>query len=88
MRLLDDTLVSNVVAGHNSRSLHVSYIGGIDAGGHGKDTRTVAQKVELLRILKRWKEQHPAAIIQGHRDFPGVTKECPSFDARREYASL
>ncbi|RPD46790.1 N-acetylmuramoyl-L-alanine amidase [Hymenobacter sediminis] len=87
-RLLADELVSNGVAGHNARSLHVSYIGGVDSQGHAKDTRTAAQKAELLRILTRWRQAHPGAIIQGHRNFPGVTKACPSFDARAEYARL
>jgi len=88
VRLLDDSLVSNGVAGHNSTSLHVSYIGGIDAHGRPMDTRTVAQKVELMRILVRWKQAHPNAIIQGHKDFPGVKKACPSFEAKAEYAHL
>lgn len=87
-RLLDDSIPSNGVAGHNASALHVSYIGGIDARGHGLDTRTAEQKRELLRILTRWRQEHPQARIQGHRDFPNVHKECPSFDARAEYAHL
>lgn len=87
-RLLPDEQVSNGVAGYNSHALHVSYIGGIDAKGNGKDTRTAAQKAELLRILTRWKQAHPNARIQGHKDFPGVTKACPSFNAKAEYATL
>lgn len=88
VRLLDDSIPSNGVAGYNAHALHVSYIGGIDAQGHGLDTRTPQQKAELLRILQRWKKQYPNARIQGHRDFPNVHKECPSFNAKAEYASL
>jgi N-acetylmuramoyl-L-alanine amidase len=87
-RLLDDATPSNGVAGYNSHALHVSYIGGVDAQGRGLDTRTPAQKAELLRILQRWKQQHPNARIQGHRDFPAVRKECPCFNAKTEYASI
>lgn len=87
-RLVPNEHVSNGVAGHNANSLHVSYIGGIDAKGNPKDTRTPQQKAELLRVLKTWKTAHPKAIIQGHKDFPGVTKACPSFDAKKEYACL
>jgi N-acetylmuramoyl-L-alanine amidase len=25
---------------------------------------------------------YPNAVVQGHRDFPKVTKACPSFDAK------
>lgn len=88
VRLLPDETPSNGVKNYNAHNLHVSYIGGIDAQGRPKDTRTAAQKAELLRILRRWKAAHPAARIQGHRDYPGVTKACPSFDAKTEYASL
>ena len=87
-RLVPNETPSNGVRNHNARSLHVSYIGGIDAHGRPKDTRTAAQKRELLRILRAWKLAHPAARILGHRDFPGVTKACPCFDAGAEYAAL
>lgn len=87
-RLVPNDHVSNGVAGHNAHSLHVSYIGGIDAKGWPKDTRTRQQKAELLRVLTAWKQAYPNAVIQGHRDFAGVTKACPSFDAKAEYAHL
>ena len=87
-RLLDDGLISNGVGGHNARALHVSYIGGVDAKGKPLDNRTDAQKRELQRIVTRWLSQHPTAQVLGHRDFPGVTKACPSFDARAWWASI
>jgi N-acetylmuramoyl-L-alanine amidase len=87
-RLLDDSIPSNGVAGHNAHALHVSYVGGVDAHNRGLDTRTPQQKAELLRILQRWKKLYPNARIQGHRDFPNVHKECPSFNAKAEYATL
>jgi N-acetylmuramoyl-L-alanine amidase len=87
-RLLDDATPSNGVAGYNAHALHVSYIGGVDEHNRGLDTRTPQQKAELLRILQRWKKQYPNARIQGHRDFPNVHKECPSFNAKLEYATL
>ena len=81
------TLPSNGVAGHNANSIHVSYIGGVN-GQRAVDNRTEAQKTALLRILTDLKQQFPNAIIQGHRDFPRVAKACPSFDAKKEYATL
>jgi N-acetylmuramoyl-L-alanine amidase len=80
-------LPSNGVAGHNANSIHVSYIGGVN-GQRAVDNRTQAQKTALLRILTDLKKQFPRAIIQGHRDFPKVAKACPSFDAKKEYATL
>jgi len=81
------TLPSNGVAGHNANSIHVSYIGGVN-GQRAVDNRTEAQKTALLTILTDLKKQFPRAIIQGHRDFPRVAKACPSFDAKKEYATL
>jgi N-acetylmuramoyl-L-alanine amidase len=80
-------LPSNGVAGHNANSIHVSYIGGVN-GQKAVDNRTEAQKTALLTILTDLKKQFPNAIIQGHRDFPKVAKTCPSFDAKKEYATL
>lgn len=80
--------VSNGVKGFNSETINISYIGGIDAKGAPKDTRTVAQKATLLSILKELKKKFPTAIIQGHRDFPKVKKACPSFDAKKEYENV
>jgi len=80
-------LPSNGVAGHNANSIHVSYIGGVN-GQRAVDNRTEAQKTALLTILRDLKKQFPNAIIQGHRDFPRVAKACPSFDAKKEYATL
>ena len=88
VRLADDSAVCNGVAGHNATSLHVSYIGGIDAKGNAKDTRTDAQKASLLKVLTEWRQKYPRAVIQGHRDFWGVKKACPSFDAKKEYLYL
>lgn len=86
-RLAPDSAICNGVAGHNSTSLHVSYIGGVN-GSKAVDNRTEAQKAALIQVLTEWKQLYPNAIIQGHRDFSGVKKACPSFDAKSEYKSL
>ncbi len=88
VQLLPIDQVSNGVAGWNSQIINVCYIGGIDKDGKPKDTRTDAQKVALLCKLRELKQQFPKAKIQGHRDFPGVKKACPSFDAKKEYENL
>lgn len=71
---------SNGVAGYNADSIHISYIGGVDSKGRAIDNRTDAQKQAQIELLQRFKKQFPNARIRGHRDFPGVTKSCPSFD--------
>lgn len=75
--------VANGVKGYNSESIHFSYIGGIDAQGKPKDTRTPKQKESLLYLIKEARKLYPNAIIQGHKDFKGVAKACPSFDVKQ-----
>ena len=80
--------VTNGVKGYNSESIHFSYIGGIDESGRPKDTRTIKQKESLLYLVKQAKKQFPNAIVQGHKDFKGVAKACPSFEAKNEYKAI
>lgn len=73
--------------GHNAVSIGICYIGGLAADGKTpKDTRTPEQREALLMLLRRLRAKYPNAKIYGHRDF--AAKDCPSFDARKEYASL
>jgi len=77
--------ITNGVKGYNSESIHFSYIGGIDEAGRPKDTRTIKQKESLLYLVQKAKKKYPEAIVLGHKDFKGVVKACPSFDAKTEY---
>jgi len=43
---------------------------------------------ERLDLVKQAKKQFPNAIVQGHKDFKGVAKACPSFDAKSEYKDI
>lgn len=72
--------------GHNSTSIGVVYVGGLDANGHAADTRTAAQRKALLTLLSQLRQIYPGAAIHGHRDF--AAKDCPCFDATKEYAAL
>jgi N-acetylmuramoyl-L-alanine amidase len=85
--LASDDQVCNGVAGFNSITLHVSYIGGVDAKGKGLDNRTPAQQQALWLVVQDWKNKYPNAIVQGHRDF-GAKKECPCFDAKEWWATV
>ena len=76
------------VKGYNHCSIGICYEGGLDEQGNSADTRTPAQKAALLFIIKYLKQSYPNAIVLGHRDFPGVHKDCPCFDAKTEYSYI
>ena len=73
--------------GHNTGSIGIVYVGGQSADGKkDKDTRTAAQKVALVKLLKQLRTLYPSARIYGHRNF--AAKACPCFDAENEYRSI
>ncbi len=77
------------VEGFNKESIAVTYVGGVDKNNfQAKDTRTKEQKESLLHLLKELRKLYPTAQILGHRDFKGVKKACPSFDAKNEYKDI
>lgn len=86
--LLDGTKVRNMpdhvrgahVAKANTGNIGVVYIGGCDKSMRAKDTRTSAQKQALREIVADYEATYPGIIVRGHRDWPGVRKDCPSFD--------
>lgn len=71
---------------HNTNSIGVAYVGGLDANGKPKDTRTEAQKQGLRKLLTELKRKYPKATIHSHKDF--APKACPSFDATKEYKDV
>ena len=87
--------------GHNANSIGICYIGGLASDNRTpKDTRTTEQKVSLLSLIRFLKGKFPNAAVIGHRDTSPDTnsngiiepsewlKACPSFDAKKEYATL
>ena len=81
-------LVANGVKNFNKNSIHISFIGGIDKNGKPIDNRNFEQKQSLRYLLHSLQMQFPDAKILGHRDFPNVHKECPYFDAKKEYQNI
>lgn len=75
------------VSGYNHNSIGVCYIGG-GSKGNWEDTRTVPQFSSLYYLLKTLKLIFKQAAIVGHRDFEGVKKLCPCFNAMEEYQDL
>jgi N-acetylmuramoyl-L-alanine amidase len=82
VNITPETDIANGVAGFNANAIHLSYIGGVDANNKALDNRTDAQKEAMLNLIVRLSNRYPEAVIQGHRDFPNVKKECPSFDVK------
>ena len=83
---------------YNKHSIGICYVGGLDANGRAADTRTVAQKKALAKLVYRLMDEYPITDVLGHRDAsPDANKdgkitrnewikECPCFDVRAEFA--
>lgn len=71
------------VKGHNSTSIGICYIGGLDQSGKACDTRTPEQKESLAKLVAELKTQFPQATIHGHNEF--ANKACPCFDVKKEF---
>jgi N-acetylmuramoyl-L-alanine amidase len=88
------------VAGFNTGSIGVVYVGGLDAQGRAKDTRTPLQTVSLARLVTDLAKAYPGAAVMGHRDLSpdkdgdGVVephewlKDCPCFDVRAWWSGV
>ena len=73
----------------NGCSIGVCYEGGLDTNGKPKDTRTIAQRGSLVKLLIELKQKFPKAAIRGHNEMPGATiKECPCFRPSTELSQL
>ena len=88
VELQDYSKPTNGVAGYNSNSIHISYIGGVDEKGKAVDNRTVQQKNSMYNLVIELKKKYPNAQVLGHRDFPNVKKDCPSFDVKTWLKSM
>lgn len=100
VRLRPDWMVPAHVKGYNQKSMAICYEGGLDEKGKPADTRTKEQKVSLLALLKTMRCLYTEARVCGHRDLSadlngdGVItpdewiKQCPCFNARKEYRMI
>jgi N-acetylmuramoyl-L-alanine amidase len=68
--------------GHNSNSIGVCYVGGVDSLDRPKDTRTEAQRTAMHILVRRLLQQFPRASVHGHREF--APKDCPCFNVSSE----
>lgn len=66
---------------HNSNSIGICYIGGLDSTGKkAKDTRTEAQKKALVGLVRQLMDIYklPASKVHCHNEY--ANKACPSFN--------
>lgn len=78
---VDKWEITNGVAGINSISRHVVYVGGCDKKMNPKDTRTPEQLETLTEYVWQTIDNHPDILVAGHNQF--AKKACPSFDVPR-----
>lgn len=78
----NEAKIGSHVRGHNTGSIGIVYVGGLDGNGRPKDTRTPSQKSAMKGLVEQLLEAYPGADVLGHRDHPGVAKECPCFSVR------
>lgn len=71
--IVDSWEITNGVAGMNSTSRHIVYVGGLKG-----DTRTTQQKVALEQYVKAFLVRFPNVKVAGHNQF--AAKDCPSFN--------
>lgn len=77
-----DTVGAGVV-GHNAYSFHICLVGG-RGKDKGPENNFTPEQFNALRLTcAALIGFYRGVMIQGHRDFPGVDKACPSFDARK-----
>lgn len=76
--------IGSHVAGHNTGTLGVVYVGGVAKDGKTpKDTRTPAQKAALMATVKALIAKYTTIKkVTGHNQY--AAKACPSFDVRKD----
>ena len=76
-------LVGAGVEGHNSDSVHICMVGGLnDDTWKPENNYTASQWEALQKLVSSLTKKYPAAKVLGHRDFAGVKKACPCFNAK------
>ena len=72
--------ITNGAKGYNAIARHIVYVGGVDADGKAKDTRTEAQRNALAAYVRDFHARFPQVRIIGHNEI--APKACPSFNVQ------
>lgn len=78
--VVDAWEITNGAVGMNACTRHVVYVGGTDAKGRPKDTRTAAQLQSMRTYVEDFLQRFPFAKVVGHNEFSA--KACPCFDVQ------
>lgn len=70
------------VQGHNATSIGICMVGGPNENGDPMGNFLPEQFKALREKIFDLSQDYPIKDVLGHRDFPGVAKECPCFDVR------
>lgn len=71
---------------HNSRSIGICYVGGTDSNGKPKDTRTPAQRIALVRLVRSLLTRFGLTKDAVHCHSEYANKACPCF-CREEFVA-
>lgn len=74
--------------GENGASIGICYEGGVTLNdpNTGRDTRTTAQMKAMVALIRDLLARFPSARVEGHRDMPGASTQCPGFDGAAWWA--
>jgi N-acetylmuramoyl-L-alanine amidase len=85
-RSLDETGAH--VQGFNQGNIGICLVGGLDEKGKPENNFTEQQFASLILVIKELLIKYPRAEIKGHRDWPGVKKDCPCYDVKKWWAAI
>jgi N-acetylmuramoyl-L-alanine amidase len=68
--------------GFNNKSIGICLVGGVNEKLQPENNFTPEQFDRLKQLIVSLRVKFTKAEVLGHRDLPGVTKACPSFDVR------
>jgi len=80
--------------GHNAHSVGICLAGGLQEDGAKEDQAAWEDNFEptqmdsLVKLLDALLVMFPGADVLGHRDLPGVNKQCPSFNVKPWWAQI
>lgn len=80
-------VVGSHVKNHNSNSVGVCLVGGVDENMKPDANFTVDQWASLETVVKDLKEKYPNASVKGHNEFD-KGKACPSFNVQSWLKSI
>jgi len=75
------------VKGHNSDSIGICLIGGLDKDRQPKENSFTKDQMLFLRdLVEELKKLYPDAEVLGHRDFEGVKRACPCMEVKELFS--